>query len=93
MIMKKENYFRMNKVNLKIESIDYAPLLKKLEEKKLTSYQLEHQWGIPNKTIYNIRQGKIITIETLAKLAFILNTDIGQLVHFHIAAVENKDNY
>lgn len=80
-------------MDLKIESIDYTPLLNMLEEKKLTSYQLEHQWGIPNKTIYNIRQGKIITIETLAKLAYILNTDIGQLVNFQISVIDNSNKY
>lgn len=80
-------------MDLKIESIDYTPLLNKLEEKRLTSYQLEHQWGIPNKTIYNIRQGKIVTIETLAKLAYILDTDIGQLVNFQISVIDNVNKY
>lgn len=80
-------------MDLRIESIDYTPLINKLEERKLTSYQLEHQWGIPNKTIYNIRQGKIVTIETLAKLAYILDTDIGQLVNFQISVIQNADKY
>lgn len=61
--------------------IDYTPLLTKLNEKQISGYKLA-EYGIPYKTLYNIRQGKIITVETLAKLAYILNCSINDLVKF-----------
>ena len=61
--------------------IDYTPLLTKLNEKQISGYKLA-EYGIPHKTSYNIRQGKIITVETLAKLAYILNCSINDLVKF-----------
>ena len=61
--------------------IDYTPLLTKLNEKQISGYKLS-EYGIPHKTLYNIRQGKIITVETLAKLAYILNCSINDLVKF-----------
>ena len=61
--------------------IDYTPLLTKLNEKQISGYKLA-EYGSPHKTLYNIRQGKIITVETLAKLAYILNCSINDLVKF-----------
>ncbi|MGO5544284.1 helix-turn-helix domain-containing protein [Blautia sp. HCP3S3_H10_1] len=59
--------------------IDYSPLLTKLEKRNLSGYKLT-DFGIPHKTIYNIKQGKIVTIETLAKFAYILDCSISDLV-------------
>ena len=64
--------------HIKVE-IDYSPLLMKLEERKLSGYKLAY-YGIPHKTTYNIKQGKIITLETLAKFAYILDCSISDLV-------------
>ena len=61
--------------------MDYTPLLTKLKEKQISVYKLV-EYGIPHKTLYNIRQGKIITVETLAKFAYILDCNISDLVRF-----------
>ena len=67
--------------------IDYTPLLEKLKEKHISGYQLI-SYGIPHKTLYNIRNGKIITVETLAKLAYILGCEINELVRFQYDVTE-----
>lgn len=59
--------------------IDYSPLLSKLNKSNISGYKLA-DYGIPHKTMYNIKQGKIITLETLAKFAYILNCNISDLV-------------
>ena len=64
---------------------DYTPLLKKLK-KNITGYTLT-SCGIPHKTLYNIKNGKIITVETLAKLAYILSCEINELVRFHSVCI------
>lgn len=61
--------------------MDYTPLLTKLNEKRISGYKLV-EYGVPHKTLYNIRQGKIITLETLAKFAYILDCNISDLVTF-----------
>ena len=60
--------------------MDYSPLLTKLEERNLSGYKLA-DFGIPHKTVYNIKQGKIITLETLAKFAYVLDCSISDLVN------------
>lgn len=67
--------------------LDYTPLLEKLKEKNLTGYQLT-SYGIPHKTLYNIKNGKIITLETLAKLAYILDCEINELVKFEYKIID-----
>lgn len=60
--------------------LDYSLLLAKLEERKLTDAQIYKKWGIPRKTLYNIKHGNGITVETLAKLAYILDASMDELV-------------
>ena len=49
--------------------VDYTSLLKKLNEKGITGYTLSKRYQISHKTLYNVKHGKMITLETLAKLA------------------------
>lgn len=69
--------------------IDYTPLLDRLDQQGISGYKLI-AYGIPHKTLYNIRNGKIITIETLAKLAYILDCSINDLVSFQYDIKENE---
>lgn len=66
---------------------DYTPLLERLQEKGITGYQLTN-YGIPHKTLYNIKNNKIITVETLAKLAYILDCEINELVKFEYTIMD-----
>ena len=70
-------------------SVDYTPLFQKMKEKSLSSYRLSKDFGIPEKTFYNLRQNRFVTVETLAKLAYILDTDIDGLVT--VSCEEYKD--
>lgn len=81
---------KVNKMELKLESLDYTPLFELMREKKITAYQMQHKWGIPNKTLYNIKKGKVITIETLVKLAYILDTDIAHLVNYKLTEIDSE---
>ena len=69
--------------------IDYTQLLDRLDQQGISGYKLI-TYGIPHKTLYNIRNGKIITIETLAKLAYILDCNINDLVLFQYDIKENE---
>lgn len=60
--------------------IDYSPLLKIIREQNLSENEIFKQWNIPRKTFYNIRHGRGITVDTLARLSIILNKEINQLV-------------
>lgn len=68
--------------------VNYTLLLEKLKERKISSYQLAKEYQIPHKTIYNVRCNKMITLETLAKLAYVLNCNIGDLVQFEYNITE-----
>ncbi len=68
--------------------VNYTLLLEKLKERKISSYQLSKEYQIPHKTIYNVRCNKMITLETLAKLAYVLDCNIGDLVQFEYNITE-----
>lgn len=68
--------------------VNYTLLLEKLKERNISSYQLSKEYQIPHKTIYNVRCNRMITLETLAKLAYVLNCNIGDLVQFEYNITE-----
>ena len=70
--------------------VNYTLLLEKLEERKISSYQLSKDYQIPHKTLYNVKHGKMITLETLAKLAYVLECNIGDLVQFEYTITKEE---
>ena len=64
-----------------ITIIDFSPLWKTMEEKKVTQYQLLKQ-GIDNKTLDSLKKNKNITLITLEKLCKILDCDPNDVVRF-----------
>ncbi len=70
--------------------VNYTLLLEKLKERNISSYQLSKDYKIPHKTIYNVCHGKMITLETLAKLAYVLNCNIGELVQFEYTITKEE---
>ena len=71
--------------------VDYTSLLKKLNEKGITGYTLSKKYQISHKTLYNVKHGKMITLETLAKLSYILEcNNIGDLVQFNYTITEEE---
>jgi len=73
---------------LVVKSIDYSGLFQTMHQKSLTSYRLSKDWDIPQKTFYNMRQGKTVTIETIFKLSFILKTPVDKLVRMEFTRLE-----
>lgn len=70
--------------------IDYSPLLNKLEKNNLTDARIYKLWGIQRKTLYNIKHGNGITVDTLAKIGYILETPINELVNIKITEIESE---
>ncbi|MDO5403281.1 MAG: helix-turn-helix domain-containing protein [Eubacteriales bacterium] len=61
--------------------IDYAPLWKTMNEKKVSQYSLLHS-GIDNKTLDTLKKNKNITLLTLEKLCNILECTPNDIVRF-----------
>ena len=61
--------------------IDYGPLWRTMQEKKITQYQLLKQ-GIDNKTLDSLKKGKNITLITLEKLCTIIGCTPNDVVRF-----------
>ena len=64
-----------------ITIIDFSPLWKTMDEKKITQYQLLKQ-GIDNKTLDSLKKNKNITLITLEKLCRILGCEPNDVVRF-----------
>ncbi len=71
--------------------IDYSPLLNIIREQNLSENEIFKQWGVPRKTFYNIRNGRGITVDTLARLSIILNKEINQLVTITCDIIEKPE--
>ncbi len=63
--------------------IDYSPLWKTMKEKNITQYYLMKKGNIDNKTIYNLKRNKGITMSTLEKLCEALDCIRNEIVSFH----------
>ena len=62
--------------------IDYSPLWKTLENKKITKYQLIYHYNISSNTLRRIRHNEVITTETLNTLCLILNCKVQDILQF-----------
>lgn len=62
--------------------IIYDKLLKKLEEKELTTYKIRKEKIISESTLQNIREGKRITTDSIAALCDALNCQPGDLLEY-----------
>lgn len=71
--------------------INYTPLLNTIKEQNLSENEIFKQWNIPRKTFYNIRHGRGITVDTLARLSIILNKEINQLVTFTYDIIDKPE--
>ena len=69
-----------------ISIISYEPLWNTLKEKKITQYQLIHEYNFSTGTLDSLRKNKSITLNTLHDICEILNCEISDVVIF------KKDN-
>ena len=61
--------------------IDFSPLWKTMQERKITQYQLLKS-GIDNKTLDSLKKNKNITLLTLEKLCRIIGCTPNDIVEF-----------
>lgn len=65
-------------------SYNYNPLWKTMEKKGISQYRLLKENAIDTKGLYNIRNGKNITLRTLDRLCQVLECsldDIVEIIH------------
>ena len=60
--------------------IDFSPMWKLMEQKKITQYYLLKKIGIDNRTLYNIKRNGNITLLTLEKLCRGMNCTPNDIV-------------
>ena len=65
-----------------IKMIDFSPMWKLMEQKKITQYYLLKKIGIDNRTLYNIKRNGNITLLTLEKLCRGMNCTPNDIVRF-----------
>ncbi len=63
--------------------VDYAPLWATMKSKGISQYYLMKNGDIDNKTIYNLKRNKNITLLTLEKLCIALDCTPNDIVSFH----------
>lgn len=63
--------------------VDYSPLWETMKKKDVSQYYLMKKGGIDNKTIYNIKRNKNITLLTLEKLCIALDCTPNDIISFH----------
>ncbi len=73
----------MHNINRGDEMVDYSPLWKTMEQKNISQYFLMKKGNIDNKTIYNLKRNKGITMTTLEKLCEVLDCTPNDIVTFH----------
>lgn len=71
--------------------VDYAPLWKTMKEKNISQYHLIKKCDIDNKTIYNLKRNKSITMATLEKLCDALDCTPNDIVSFHKEQKNDSD--
>lgn len=76
--------------DVKVE-VDYTPLLNIIKEQNLSENEIFKNWNIPRKTFYNLRHGRGITVDTLARLSVILEKDINQLININYQTIETTE--
>ena len=62
--------------------ISYRPLWQTMDEKGISTYKLEKEFGFSSQTINNLRHNRGITTYTLEKLCKILDCTPDKVIEF-----------
>lgn len=62
--------------------ITFAPLWKTLKEKNISTYKLEHVYGLSKSHIYNLKHDKSITLNTLNQLCNMFDCEISDVIEY-----------
>lgn len=62
--------------------IVYAPLWNTLKEKNISTYKLEHTYGMSKAMIHKLKHNQSITMTTLNQLCDMLGCDITDIIEY-----------
>ncbi len=62
--------------------IVYTPLWKTLEEKNISTYKLEHTYGMSKSMIHKLKHNQSITLTTLNQLCKMLHCGIEDIITY-----------
>lgn len=62
--------------------IVYNPLWNTLKEKNISSYKLEHTYGLSKSLIHKLKHNKSITMNTLNQLCKMFQCNISDIVEY-----------
>ena len=62
--------------------IVYTPLWKTLEEKNISTYKLEHTYGMSRAMIHKLKHNQSITMITLNQLCDMFECDITDIIEY-----------
>ena len=62
--------------------IVYTPLWKTLEEKNISTYKLEHTYGMSKAMIHKLKHNQSITMITLNQLCDMFECDITDIIEY-----------
>lgn len=62
--------------------ITFYPLWKTLKSKGISTYKLEHQYGMSKSMIHKLKHNQSITLQTLNQLCNMLDCDITDIIEY-----------
>ena len=62
--------------------ITFAPLWETLKQKNISTYRLEHTFGLSKSFIYNLKHNKSITLNTLNRLCNMFDCEISDVIEY-----------
>lgn len=71
--------------------INYEPLWKTMEKKKITKYQLIYHWGLSANTMRRISHNEAISTNTLNELCLIIDCKVEDILKFEASEGEIED--
>ncbi len=62
--------------------IVYTPLWNMLRDKDISTYKLEHTFGMSKSMIYKLRHNQSITMHTLNQLCLMFDCDVHEIIEY-----------
>lgn len=62
--------------------ITFYPLWETLKSKGISTYKLEHQYGMSKSMIHKLKHNQSITLQTLNQLCDMLDCDITDIIEY-----------
>jgi DNA-binding Xre family transcriptional regulator len=62
--------------------ISYAPLMRLIEERKVSTYALQYKGSISSSTIRNIKQGRFVSTATVDALCKLFDCRVEEIIEY-----------